>query len=139
MTPRRRARPEDVHELAMAMPFVTVEYGGAGNPVYQVGKKSFIFYRTARPDAVDAETGQRLTDVIVFWVESETDKTALVTDASTPFFTTPHFNGHSSVLLRAAHIPQLTYQELAETVQDAWLSRASAKRAKDWLAEHGLG
>jgi len=138
MARQRRARPEDVHELAMGMPFVTVEHGGQGNPVYQVGRKSFIFYRTARPDAVDPDTGQRMTDVIVFWVESEDEKIALVNDPSTPFFSTPHFRGHLSVLLRAAHIPRLSYQELAETVQDAWLSRASAKRAADWLAGRGL-
>jgi len=46
-------------------------------------------------------------------------------DESTPFFTTPHFDGHRSVLLRACHIGELTRQELAELVQDAWLSRAS--------------
>ena len=32
--------------------------------------------------------------MIVFWVASEPDKDALVLDESTPFFTTPHFNGH---------------------------------------------
>jgi hypothetical protein len=36
----RRARVGDVHELAMGMPFVTVERIGGGNPVYQVGRKS---------------------------------------------------------------------------------------------------
>src|SRR6478752_10088177 len=123
----RRARLEDVHELALAMPHVTVVHGQrAQNPVYQVGGKSFIFFRTPRPDAVDPETGERYDDVIVFWVESEVDKDALVLDESTPFFTTPHFNGHSSVLLRGSRIGELTYDELAEVVQDAWLSRASA-------------
>jgi hypothetical protein len=42
--------------------------------------------------------------VIVFWVASEEDKQALVLDESTPFFTTPHFNGHASVLLRGSRI-----------------------------------
>ena len=42
----RRARIEDVHELAMGMPHVTVGYGPHGNPVYQVGSKSFVFFRT---------------------------------------------------------------------------------------------
>jgi hypothetical protein len=39
-----------------------------------------------------------------------------------------HFDGHPSELLRASRIGELTLQELAETVQDAWLSRASARR-----------
>jgi hypothetical protein len=65
---RRFARVEDVHELALGMSHVKVEHGPSGNPVYQVGGKSFVFFRNPRPDAVDPETGERYTDVIVFWV-----------------------------------------------------------------------
>ena len=97
----KRARVEDIHELALGMPHVTVIHGPSGNPVYQVGGKSFIFFRTPRPDAVDPDTGQRYPDVIVFWVGSEDEKQALIQDETTPFFTTPHFDGHLSVLLRA--------------------------------------
>jgi hypothetical protein len=132
----RRAKVEDVHELASAMPHVTVDYGTGDNPIYQVGKKSFIFFRNPRPDAFDPETGERYPDVIVFWVPSEDDKQALVQDERSPFFTTPHFNGHPSVLVRASRIGELTRQELAEVIQDAWLSRASPRRAADWLAAH---
>ena len=126
------ARVEDVHELAEAMPHVTVDHGTGDNPVYQVGGKSFVFFRTPRPDAVDPETGERYRDVIVFWVASEADKQSLVQDEASPFFTTAHFNGHPSVLLRAGRIGELTRTELAEVVQDAWLSRASARRAAAW-------
>src|SRR5581483_11045571 len=58
-TQPRCARVEDVHELALAMPYVTVEHGSRGNPVYQVGGKSFVFFRTPRPDAIDPQTGER--------------------------------------------------------------------------------
>ncbi|MEU7904576.1 MmcQ/YjbR family DNA-binding protein [Actinoplanes sp. NPDC049118] len=132
----RPARVEDVHELASAMPHVTVEYGTGDNPVYQVGGKSFVFFRNPRPDAADPVTGERYPDVIVFWVPSDSDKQALVQDPASPFFTTPHFNGHRSVLLRAGRIGELTRGELAEVVQDAWLSRASARRAAAWLSAH---
>jgi len=100
-----------------------------------VGGKSFIFFRNPRPDAVDPETGERYTDVIVFWVAAEEDKHALVQDETSPFFTTPHFNGHRSVLLRASRVGELTRQELAEVVADAWMSRASARRVAAWLAQ----
>ena len=130
----RRARVEDVHDLAMGMPGVTVEYGTQGNPVYQVGGKSFVFFRNPRPDAVDPGTGERYPDVIVFWVPSEADKQALVQDAASPFFTTPHFDGHSSVLVRAGRIGELTLAELTEVVQDAWLTRAPPRRAAAWLS-----
>ena len=120
--------------MATGMPDVTVEYGPSGNPIYQVGRKSFVFFRTPRPDAVDPETGERYEDLIVFWVLSEADKQALIQDRSSPFFTTTHFDGHPSVLLRGSRIGELSRQELAEIVQDAWLCRASARRASRWLA-----
>lgn len=136
---KRRARVEDVHELAAGMPNVTVEEGQRGNRVYQVGKKSFVFFRTPRPDAVDRETGEKYDDVIVFWVTSEEEKKALVQDPSTPFFTTSHFNGHRSVLVRASRLHEMTREELAEVVQDAWLSQASVTRRKRWLAKNAPG
>jgi len=129
----RRARVEDVHELAMRMPHVTIWPGRQGNPVYQVGGKSFVFFRTPRPDAFDPDTGERYPDVIVFWVPSEADKQALIQDEATPFFTTSHFDGHPSVLVRGSQIGQLTVQELTEVIQDAWLARASPARAAAWL------
>jgi hypothetical protein len=78
-------------------------------------------------------TGERLRDVIVFWVGSESDKQALVQDPASPFFTTAHFDGHPSVLLQAARIGELTRQELSELVQDAWLAQASPRRRTVWL------
>lgn len=134
----RRARVEDVHEIAAAMPNVTVDEGKSGNRVYQVGKKSFVFFRTPRPDAVDPETGEKYDDVIVFWVSSQEEKKALVQDRSTPFFTTSHFNGHRSVLVQVSRLHELRREELAEVVQDAWLSQASKTRRTRWLANNQL-
>ena len=123
-----------MHELATGMPHVTVYPGPHGNPIYQVGGKSFVFFRNPRPDAVDPDTGERYPDVIMFWVTSEADKQALVQDQASPFFTTAHFDGHPSVLVRASRIGELTVTELTEVVQDAWLSRASSARAAAWLS-----
>jgi hypothetical protein len=133
------ASVDDVHDLAAGMPYVRVVRGPSGNPVYQVGGKSFVFFRTPRPDATDPETGARYTDVIIFWVPSESEKLALTQDPTSPFFTTSHFDGHCSVLVRASRLGELTRQELAEVVQDAWLARASPRRASAWLAAHGDG
>jgi hypothetical protein len=133
----RRARIDDVHELALGMPHVTVWNGPRGNPIYQVGGKSFVFFRTPRPDAADPDTGERYPDVIMFWVTSESDKQAMVQDQRSPFFSTPHFDGHPSVLIRASRIGELTVTELAEIVQDAWLARASSARAAAWLSARG--
>jgi hypothetical protein len=121
------------------MPGVRVERGPKGNDIYQVSRRSFVFFRTARPDAADPETGERYDDVVMLWVESEIEKEALVADPSTPFFTTAHFDGHPSVLLRTSRIGELTRDELAEVVYDAWLARASKTAARTWMAEHGVG
>lgn len=52
----RPARVQDVHDVATALPYVT-DGGSPERPVYQVGGKSFVFFRSARPDAFDPETG----------------------------------------------------------------------------------
>jgi hypothetical protein len=138
VTPRsRRARPSDIAALARQLPFSVDVSSSADRPIFQVGGRTFVFFRNPRPDAVGAD-GTKLPDVVVFWVASEDDKQSLVQDEDSPFFTTPHFDGHPSVLLRLADVSRLSLAELTEVVQDAWLSRASAKRARDWLASRNL-
>ncbi|HET9841631.1 MAG TPA: hypothetical protein VFQ01_06470 [Nocardioides sp.] len=139
MASSRRATVADLRELAGSMPGVRIEHGPKGNDVYQVSRRSFVFFRTPRPDAFDPETGERYDDVVMLWVESEIEKEALIADETTPYFTTPHFDGHPSVLLRTSRIGELTREELAEVVYDAWLARASPTAARKWLAEHGVG
>jgi hypothetical protein len=130
----RPARVEDLHELALGMPHVAVVRDPSGNPVYQVGGKSFVFLRTPRPDAVDPRTGERYPDVVVLWVNSDSDKQALVQDPGSPFFTTAHFDGHPSVLVRTSRLAEVSIRELREVVQDAWLAQASPRRREAWLA-----
>lgn len=136
MSPRRRkARVEDVHEIALSMPHVTVWDEESDRPVYQVGGKSFVFFRNPRPDATDPDTGERYDDVICMWVPTEDDKHALVQDENSPWFTTPHFDGHLSVLVRESRLDELSRDELFEVIAEAWLTRASKRRAAQWLAE----
>ena len=130
----RKARVADVHRIAAGMPHVTKVAGPKGNAVSQVRGKSFVFFRNPRPDACDPDTGERYDDVIVIWVASEDDKQALVLDPDSPYFTTPHFDGHPSVLLRASRIGEIRVDELTEVIQEAWLSQASRRRGETWLA-----
>jgi hypothetical protein len=132
----RPARVGDVHQIAASMPHVKRVEGPKGNAIYQVGGKSFVFFRTPQPDATDPDTGERYADVIMLWVDSESDKLALIQDPGSPFFTTEHFDGHPSVLVRAGRLPEITTTELAELIADAWLSRASKRRAAEWLSAH---
>jgi hypothetical protein len=130
----RPAQLSDVHEIAAGMPHSTRIEGPKGNAIYQVGGKSFVFFRTPQPDATDPDTGDRLADVIMIWVESESEKLALVQDPRSPFFTTDRFDDHPSVLVRASRLADVSRTELAELIQDGWLSRASNRRAAQWLA-----
>jgi len=132
----RRARVADVHEVAASMPGAKRVDGGQA--VYQVSGRSFVFFRNPRPDAADPETGERYDDVIVFWVADDGAKQEILADDSLPFFTTPHFDGHPSVLLRGSRIGELDRDQIAETVYDAWLARASKTAARKWLADRGL-
>lgn len=45
--------------LAEGMPHVAIARADTDHPVYQVGGKSFVFFRTPRPDATDPGTGVR--------------------------------------------------------------------------------
>jgi hypothetical protein len=91
---------------------------------------------TSRLWLIDPGSGERYADVIMLWVGSESDKPTLVQDLASPFFTTDHFEGHPSVLIRASRLAEISTTELTELIQDAWLSRASTKRAAAWLADH---
>jgi hypothetical protein len=134
---RRRARVQDVHDVAAACRTPRWSAGAAETRL-PGGREVLRLLPHAAADAVDPDTGDRYPDVIIFWVASEADKSALVQDPDSPFFTTPHFDGHLSVLVRASRLPELSRDEVVEVVQDAWLCRASTRRRTAWLAEHGV-
>ena len=106
-------------------------------PTYSVHDKFFCFHRRPRPDAVDPETGERLTDVLVFMVPDHDVKELLLADERGVYFTTPHWNGYKAVLVRIARLKELDRAELADLVAEAWLTRAKKRVANSWLAEHG--
>ena len=97
----------------------------------------FAFHRTQRADAVDPDTGERLDDVLVFYVPDLDVKELMLADVRGLFFTTPHWNGYRAVLLRIPDLARLERDELEDVVVEAWLARAPKRVAKAWLAEHG--
>jgi hypothetical protein len=121
----------DLDKLALALPEVTKELDD-GRPAYKVAGKTFCFHRSRRPDALDPETGERLDDVLVFWVEDLAVKELLV-ESDSVYFTTPHWNGYSAVLVRIPSLKKLGKAELRDRVEEAWLKRAPKKLAKEWL------
>lgn len=127
----------DLDELALAMPQAE-KHVADGRPTYSVHGKFFCFHRRPRPDAVDAATGERLDDVLVFCVADLGEKEIMLADERGIFFTTPHWNGYKAVLVRIGDLARLDREELRDLVAEAWLTRAQKRIAKAWLAEQGL-
>ena len=128
----------DLDELALAMPQTTKEVSDDGRPAYHVHGKLYCFHRGRRHDAVDAETGERLGDVLMFRVAEVGVKELMVADERGIFFTTPHFAGYPAVLMRIPDLARIDLEELQDLVAEAWLTRAQKRVAKAWLAEQGL-
>ena len=128
----------DLDELALAMPLTTKEMSEDGRPTYSVHGKFFCFHRSRRPDAVDPETGDRLDDVFVFRVADLGEKEILLRDDRGVFFTTPHWNGYSAVLMRIPDLARIDRDELRDLIAEAWLTRAQKRVAKAWLDEQGI-
>jgi hypothetical protein len=128
------ATMKDLDTLALAMPGASKEIED-GRPIYKVHGKMFCFHRGRRPDALDPETGERLADVLVFRVADLGVKELLLSDSRGVYFTTPHWNGYSAVLMRIPRLAELEREELRDLVEEAWLTRAPKRLAKEWLAE----
>ena len=129
----------DLDELAMAMPETTKEVSDEGRPSYHVHGKMYCFHRGRRPDAVDAATGERLDDVLMFRVADLDVKDLILSDDRGVYFTTPHFRGYPAVLMRIPDLARIDRDELRDLVVEAWLTRAQKRVAKAWLAAYGPG
>lgn len=64
------------------------------------------------------------------------EKEALLAAEPEALFTIPHFDGYPGLLVRLDAVER---DRLAEIIADAWLVRAPAKVAREWLAARGLG
>ena len=126
----------DLQELALALPETEERVSHDNRPEYLTNGKVFCFHRSARKDAVDAATGERLTDVLMFRVDDLDEKALTLADDRGIYFTTPHFDGYAAVLVRIPDLERLPRSELCELVVGAWLTRARKRTAKAWLAEN---
>lgn len=101
------ATEDDVRQLALELPEVT-ERPCYGTPAFYVAGK--IFARV-----------HDMPGVLVLWRESVEERQALVDSEPEKFFTTDHYRGHASVLVR---LTQVGAGELAELLDEAWRVRA---------------
>jgi hypothetical protein len=98
---------DDVREIALSLP-ETSERSSYGTPGFRVADRLFARMK---------EKG----DVLVVWVADLGEKEMLLNAEPGKFFTTPHYDGHKSVLVR---LPAVDREELRELLTDAWLARA---------------
>lgn len=98
---------DDARLLAAALPEVS-ERTSYGTPAFYVAGK--IFAR------VHEEPG-----VLVCWRGSLEDREALLASDAEKFFTTGHYAGHASVLVR---LDRVELDELSELLAEAWEARA---------------
>ena len=108
----------DVRRIALGLPRTT-EKPSYGTPGFRVADTLFARLRD------DDET-------LVAWVGSEEEKAELIASAPETYFTTSHYDGYPSVLVRLAAIDAA---ELSEILTEAWRVRAPRKL----VAEHSGG
>lgn len=120
---------DDVRDLALALP-ETEEGTMWGNMSWKVKGKLFVWERPLRKSDL-AALGDAAPDGAILGakVEHLVAKEALLAQGD-PFFTTPHFDGHASVLAR---LEALGPEDLREVVVEAWLAAAPPKVAKAYL------
>lgn len=113
---------DDVRRLALALP-ATTEKPAWGTPAFRVADKMFARIRP--------EDG----GLLVAWCESLEDKEALIASDPRVYFTTAHYDGHASVLVR---LSEVELDELREVLTDAWRVRAP-KRVRTKLFPDDVG
>jgi hypothetical protein len=101
---------DNVREVALSLP-ATIEKPSYGTPGFRVRDKMFA---RIRPEG----------DVLLVWVSDEAEKLAMIDAEPEKFFTTSHYDGHPTVLVRFDAIEVL---ELRELLTDSWRLRAPKK------------
>jgi hypothetical protein len=103
---------------------------------WRVGKKLMAWERPLRESdrtALAAAGSQAPTgDILGVRVADEGTKFALIADEPQVYFTTPHFDGYSAVLVRLAEIP---VTDLRELITEAWLVQAPRQLVKEFLRD----
>jgi hypothetical protein len=126
---------KDVSRLSLSLPQAEEGSTYGGNRAWTVRKKLFVWERPLRKSDLAALADAAPEGPILGAnVEHLIAKDAFLADESGVFFTTPHFDGHPSVLIR---LPEIGVELLEEVVTEAWLACAPTRLVRDFLAERG--
>jgi len=124
---------DDVRRIALALP-KTSERLSHDRPSWRVRDKMFVWERPLRPADLRALGDKAPTGPILgARVEHLVAKEALLADDPGVFFTTPHFDGYSAVLVR---LDRIAAEDLKEVIVEAWLARAPKRVAREYVDAH---
>jgi len=127
---------DDVRRLALALP-ETTEQSSHGHPAWRVRDKLFVWDRPLRAADLRAlGDAAPAGPILGARVEHLGAKEALLADDPRIYFTTPHFDDYPAVLVR---LERIALDELEELIVEAWLARAPAPLARDFLDTHHPG
>ena len=133
------ARPEDVDEICAGLPETELGTSWGDVPTWKVPRgetgRGFVLSRPPGKTAVDPATGEPYDDLVVIITPTEVEKDALVADESTPFFTIDHFKNFAAVLVQQSRLGEISREELAEIITDAWATRAPKKLVREHLGD----
>jgi hypothetical protein len=133
------ARPEDVDEICAGLPETELGTSWGDVPTWKVPRgekgRGFVLYRPPGKTAVDPATGEPYDDLVVIITPTEVEKDALVADESMPFFTIDHFKNFAAVLVQQSRLGEISREELAEIITDAWATRAPKKLVREHLGD----
>jgi hypothetical protein len=139
MRDSRPARPDDVDEICAALPETELGISWGDRPTWKVPRgdkgRGFVLYRMPHRTAVDPRTGEMYDDLVVVMTAGPAEKEALVADAASPFFTIDHFRSTNAVLVRLSRLGEISREELAEVITDAWASRAPRRLVRQYLGD----
>lgn len=127
---------DDVRRIALGLP-ETSERPAYGSAAWRVRDKLFVWERPLRQKELD-ELGAAAPKgpILGARVEDLGAKEALLADEPDLYFTTAHFDGYPSVLVRLERIGE---EDLRELIIEAWLGRAPKQLAERYLKENDAG
>ena len=132
----RPATAADVDVIAAALPETLFGVSWGDRPTWKVPAaekgKGFLIYRAPHRTALDPATGEPYDDLLVVRVPDAGVKQALVEDDG-PFFTIDHFRNFNAVLVQLSRLGEISRDELAEVITDAWATVAPRRLVKDHL------
>ena len=110
------ATEQDVRRIALSLP-ETIEKPSYGTPGFRVKDKLFLRVRA------EAEGG------LVVFVSDLGEKQALLESDPRKFYTTPHYDGYATILVK---LKAIGVRELRELITDSWRIKAPASVLKKY-------